>query len=368
MAGLYIHIPFCHAKCAYCDFYSVADRRRADALVDAIAREWPLRAAEIGGAGAVRTIYIGGGTPSCLSAAQFSRLADALPLGPGIEEFTIEVNPEDVSDDAVALWRSRGVDRVSMGIQSFDAGELRAIRRRHSPDDALRAVETLLRGGIDNLSCDLIYGLPGQSLASWESSLATLLGLGLKHFSAYCLSYEEGTLLHRQLREGRISAASDELIAAMYGSLCRAAAQAGFEHYEIANFARPGFRSRHNSRYWTATPYLGLGPGAHSCDAAGLRRFNPSDVRAYTDGPLPVCIVDQEDATDRLNDMIITGLRTADGLDLSKVDPAGRRDILNSATPWISRGMLLCDAGGSRLSIPEEHWLISDAILRDLLQ
>jgi len=368
MAGLYIHIPFCHAKCAYCDFYSVADRRRADAVVDAIIREWHLRADETGGAGAIRTIYIGGGTPSCLSAAQFVRLADALPVGPDIEEFTIEVNPEDVTPDAVAIWHSHGVNRVSMGIQSFDATELRTIRRRHSPRDALHAVDTLRRGGIDNLSCDLIYGLPGQSAESWERSLSTLLGLGLQHFSAYCLSYERGTLLYRQLHEGRIEAASDELISDMYGHLCRAAADAGFEHYEIANFARPGFRSRHNSRYWTATPYLGLGPGAHSCDAKGVRRFNPSDIRTYTDGPLPVYLIDEEDDTDRINDLIITGLRTADGLSLAGIPPAVRTKILRNGAEYLSHKMLRLSPDGLSLTIPEQHWLISDAIIRTIMQ
>lgn len=366
MAGLYIHIPFCHSKCAYCNFYSVADRRRADALVSAIKSEWEARAPEIGGHEAVRTIYIGGGTPSCLSASQFACLADALPYSRQIEEYTIEVNPEDVTPQSVKLWRGHGVNRISMGIQSFDDSELKAINRRHNPDDALRAVETIRDGGIENISCDIIYGLPGQSTASWRHTLDKLLSLGIPHFSAYCLSYEEGTLLFRRLQQGLINAASDEVIAAMYDYLCEAAADAGFEHYEIANFARKGKRSVHNSNYWNATPYLGLGPGAHSCDTHGIIRFNPPDIRNYTDSTQPVCRIDEENETDRFNDLVITGLRTADGIRLDRVGNDRLDILLRDAAPYLSRDMLRLADG--RLSIPEKHWLVSDSIIRDIMQ
>lgn len=362
---IYVHVPFCHSKCFYCDFYSTPDLRRMEALTERVVEEYRLRRDELGAAPAP-TLYFGGGTPSILPESDFARLAGALFRPGWTEEFTIEVNPEDVTPLKAAFWRSQGVNRVSMGVQSFVDEELKAVNRRHSAKDAINAYRTLRAAGIENISCDLIYGLPGQTVGSFRYSVQTILTLYPEHISAYCLSYEPGTVLSRRLEEERIQAASDELIEGMFGILCRMLADAGYEHYEISNFARPGYRSRHNSAYWTGTPYLGLGPGAHSLDSKGIRRYNPSDIRAYVSSEsFPVAIVDMEDETDRLNDCLITALRTADGLDLLTLEPAAREILMKSAAPFLSRGKLTLQ--GSTLRIPESAWLTSDAILRDLL-
>lgn len=360
MAGLYVHIPFCHSKCIYCDFYSTPDLTRLDRLIDALGREYQLRRDEI--TERFTTVYFGGGTPSIVPVDRLAALCGSLPVSEA-EEFTIEANPEDISAEGVKAWRDLGVNRVSMGVQSFDDNELRAIRRRHSADDAKRAIVTLLSCGISNISCDLIYGLPDQDVKSWERSLDTLLGYDLPHISAYCLSYEPGTALYARMTAGKVSPTEDETLEEMYALLCRRAAERGYEHYEISNFSKPGMRSRHNSSYWTSTPYLGLGPGAHSFDGS-TRRYNPNDLKNYVE-TADITVVDDENEDERFNDLIITSLRTADGLDLKSLDDRRRNYIIKAATPFISNGTIITD--GRRIRIGEEAWFRSDAILRELI-
>lgn len=363
MAGIYVHVPYCHAKCAYCDFYSLANVRTISSYAAAVSSEWQARRHELG-AESVRTIYFGGGTPSILPDTDFAAIAALFPKA-DVEEFTIEVNPEDVSAERVAHWRHSGVNRVSMGVQSLADSELQAVGRRHTAADTLAAIDILKQGGIDNISADLIYGLPGQTLDSWQHSVDTLLYTGITHLSAYCLSYEEGTRLYKQRRRGDITEASDELIEQMYGYLCLAATAAGFEHYEISNFALPGYASRHNSAYWNLTSYLGLGPGAHSLDAAGVRRIVPPSIKDYLADPAGAAIIDSETAPERVNDLIFISLRTARGLDLDLLAEPHRSAVEHAATPFISRGLLL--KKGSVIVIPEHHYLIADSIIRELL-
>jgi len=362
---IYVHVPYCHSKCAYCDFYSTPSLVTMERTVGAIAEEYAMRSSEI--SEPHRTIYIGGGTPSVLPAESLGRIVSALPAVPG--EFTLEVNPEDVSRDAVARWRGLGINRVSMGVQSFVDAELATVRRRHSAAVAIRAVEALRMGGIDNFSLDLIYGLPGQNMDSWRYSLDTLLSLRPAHFSAYILSYEPRTLLTAMVKAGRIVPAADDLILDMYAYLCEASAARGYEHYEISNFALPGFRARHNSGYWDGTPYLGLGPSAHSFDGS-VRRFNHADIKTYLDrieGGHTAYEVEDEDENNRFNDILITSLRTAAGLSLDRVNPARRRALLADAEPHLRSGSLVLTSD-RRLFIPEFSWPLSDAILRDLIQ
>ncbi len=336
------------------------------AVVDRILEEYELRKAELGEEPS-RTLYFGGGTPSILPPELFERLAEGLYRIGEISEFTIEVNPEDVSKEITAHWRACGVNRVSMGIQSFIDDELNAVGRRHTGEDALNAIDTLREGGIENLSCDLIYGLPGQTAESWARSIDLLLRERPEHVSAYCLTYEPGTRLTRRLEAGLIEEASEALVEKMYSILCEKMRSAGYEHYEISNFARQGYRSKHNSGYWTGQPYLGLGPGAHSLDKDGVRRFNPSDVRAYTaaNEPFPICIIDEEDETARLNDILITALRTSEGLHTNSLPAHLQNELLAGAESFIRSGEL--KAEGCRLYIPEEAMLRSDSILRELL-
>lgn len=361
MAGLYIHIPFCHSKCIYCDFYSMPPTDRLDALLDALPREFELRKTEI--AEPFTTIYIGGGTPSIVHPSKLAQLCKTLPIS-DIEEFTIEVNPEDVTTERIKAWRDIGINRISMGVQSFDDNELREIRRRHTAVDSIKAIENLLEGGIENISCDLIYGLPGQTLASWQRSLSQLISFRLPHISAYCLSYEPGTALYARMTAGKITPTDDDTLTAMYSLLCHLTADAGYEHYEISNFALPGMRSRHNSSYWTGTSYLGLGPGAHSFDGR-IRRFNPGNLKAYLESE-SITVIDEELEDERFNDTIITALRTADGLDLNNLTADRAGYISKAAAPFIADGQLIRTAGGN-IRISESAWFRSDAILRELI-
>lgn len=360
MAGVYVHIPFCHAKCAYCDFFSTPRMERAREVADGIMAEYHARLVELAGE-EITTVYFGGGTPSALDAGLLERICNELPMATAVER-TIEVNPEDVDEQSAVRWLGMGFNRVSMGVQSLADSELRAVGRRHSAADALSAIGVLRRAGFDNISCDLIYGLPGQSVDTWLLSLRTLLAAGVEHLSAYSLSYEPGTRLTAMLQTGKITPTDDDTVAAMYAQLCDTARVAGFEHYEISNFARPGFRSRHNSAYWTTTPYLGLGPGAHSCDAHGLRRVGPANITAWlADGAQR----EEENATERLNDRIITGLRTADGLDMAALSSDDAAALLHRAIRYLDSGFVTAADGHMR--IPEEHWIVSDGIMCDLL-
>ncbi len=363
MAGIYVHVPFCTVKCAYCDFYSVARPDMAERYLDAVGCEYDARRHELGEE-SVETLYFGGGTPSLLSPEQFGRLASYFDKS-RVGEFTIEVNPDDVTAERVDAWIDAGVDRISIGVQSLCDEELRIVGRRHDARQALEAIALLREKGIGNISGDLIYGLPGQTLDSFRRSLDGLFEAGITHLSAYCLSYEEGTLLWRRLQEGRVVPADDELIINMYGALCDKARAAGFEHYEISNFALPSRRSRHNSSYWRGVPYLGLGPGAHSLGYDGIRRYVPSDIRAYINDPEHAAVADIEDDTDRANDRIMVSLRTVEGLDLSSFDASQRHEIVSAATSWIESGDLMPTDTG--YAIREKSWLVSDAIIRDLL-
>lgn len=362
MAGLYIHIPYCHSKCAYCDFYSRPDDGNITLLADAIAREYDIRKSEL--REPLQTIYIGGGTPSILPDDVLARIVTAVrPAGVSLREFTIEANPEDINPRRLDCWRSLGIDRVSMGVQSLNDGELKAVGRRHSAAMALDAIDMIQQAGFDKISCDLIYGLPTQTVESWRDSLSRLLDTGISHLSAYSLSYEEGTLLYARMISGRVTPADDDTVAMMYESLTAMAAERGFRHYEISNFALPGFEAIHNSSYWDSTPYLGLGPSAHSFDGS-VRRVNPASVKQYLQ-QMPSFEVESESTTDRLNDIIITALRTDTGLDPAALPAACRNEVERSARKWLNRSMLVYQ--NDRIVIPERYWLMADAIMRDLI-
>lgn len=369
-AALYIHFPFCRSKCAYCDFYSSAARGADfDGYIDTVAAEWRMRRGELPAMPV--TVYLGGGTPSMLGPQLLVRLSDELSRDfdtRRLVEFTAEANPEDITDGTLAAYSRAGINRVSIGVQSFDPALLAAVSRRHSPEQAVAALTALSAGGW-NYSADLIYGLPGQTLEMWQCELESLLAFRPPHFSAYLLSYEPGTALYARRERGLVTEASDLLAEQMYETLCRVAAGAGYRHYEISNFALPGREAIHNSAYWDGTPYLGLGPGAHSLGADGVRRFNPAGTKKYVEtigNGSTYFEVDDEDDANRANDLIITALRTARGLDPGSVPAQYRPELEANARPLLTRGMLTRTADG-RLLIPERLWLRSDAILRDLI-
>ena len=367
MAGLYIHIPFCHSKCAYCDFYS---RRLGSAsrgqYIGLLEREWILRRCELPGAGeTVDTIYLGGGTPSILGVEDIAALGAWLPQPAADYEFTVEFNPEDVSPEVLNAWRSIGVNRVSMGVQSFSDDELRGVGRRHTAGQA-REAYGLLRRHFDNVSIDLIIGLPGQTVESLKSHITTAIALRPEHLSVYILSYEKGTRLWAMRQVGKVAEADDETIGMMYKTVCVMLREAGYEHYEISNFALPGYKACHNSAYWSGEPYLGLGPGAHSYDGR-VRRYNPSDISSWTECMREnrcACVVEEESETDSINNYIMTGLRTALGIDLQVIPAVYAKQVRTNLSRLRQDRYMLC---GDRLTLPEEAWLTSDDTIARLL-
>lgn len=363
---IYVHIPFCHSKCAYCDFYSTPDLRKVNEVVKRIIFEHERRIVELPENTTYDTIYFGGGTPSILPDEIFIELASILFKPGKTIEFTIEVNPEDVTPEKAELWLKQGVNRVSMGIQSFIDSELIAIGRRHSGGDAEKAFRILRNAGFSNVSCDLIFGLPGQTINSWNESLERLIKLNPEHVSVYCLSYEKGTRLTRYLEDGKITETSEEDLIKMYSLACAFLKNYGYEHYEISNYAKSQYKSLHNSSYWTGKPYLGLGPGAHSLDKNGIRRYNPNNIRKFIESEcFPVAEIDKEDYFEKLDDIIICRLRTSAGLDSSIFTPSELMAFHKNATPHIKTGRMTLENGIYK--IPEECWLVSDMILRDLL-
>lgn len=346
MSGIYIHIPFCKSRCAYCDFFSTTLLSRREAYVDALCKEAKRRLATLNSnlstPNPITTIYFGGGTPSLLSAEQVARVLQTIDA-PQATEVTLEANPGDLSPDYLRAIREAGVNRLSIGIQSFDDEVLRLIGRRHTAAEAKAAVKAAQAEGFDNISIDLIYGIPSQrsprnsQLSAWEVQIEQALQLGVQHISTYCLSYEEGTRMTRMLEQGEITEVDEDTENAMYDLLVARLTAAGFEHYEVSNFALPGYRSRHNSSYWNRTPYLGLGAGAHSYDGARTRSWNPDDLEAYIRAQ-----ENGEDATtcetltdtDLYNERIMLGLRTAEGIAIEELHDTAL------ATPFIERGLL----------------------------
>lgn len=366
MSGIYIHIPFCHGKCHYCDFFSTPVRSDYKKYVKALEREFNSRKNEI--FMPPSTIYLGGGTPSILPPAQLRDILGFLPLEKA-EEITIEVNPEDVTESFAEFLSTTPVNRVSMGVQSMNDSELKSIGRRHSSADTIRAIELLRHAGIRNLSLDLIFGLPGQTCESWQNSLEKILSFNPEHLSAYSLMYEPGTRLWAMRQAGKIEEISDNLAEAMYFSLCRKTSEAGMQHYEISNFCRPGYHSRHNSSYWNLTPYLGLGVSAHSFDGK-TRRYNPSDIQGYIESASPTYMEEVISNDERIDEYIMIRMRTVEGLDIDKFTSLfGEKNaeaILYRAQTHLSTGHLT--KTGNRLQIPERFWLTSDAIIIDLFQ
>lgn len=371
MSGLYIHIPFCRLKCAYCDFYSSPKAEYMPAYVDALLQELEMRRDEIESQ-RLTTIYIGGGTPSSLPPGLLSKLFEGIHRlidTSAVVETTIEVNPEDVTADFLNHTLSLGADRLSMGVQSLNDSELRAVGRRHSAAVALKAVE-MIAARFENYSVDVIFGLPGQTLESLTATVDRLLAFRPPHISAYLLSYEPGTRLYAALSVGKVKEVSEDEAEIMYREVAGRLADAGYDHYEISNYALPGRYSRHNSAYWNLTPYLGLGAAAHSFDGH-LRRYNPSSINTYieTINNHKCCyIIDEETDRQRFNDLLLVTFRTLAGFPLSALDrwPAEiAGNFRSQAGQLLSTGKLICRDGV--LTIPPENWLTSDAVLRQLI-
>lgn len=367
MAGIYFHIPFCRRICTYCDFPRSADLRPMRPLLAAMHRELDARADALRGA-TVRTLYFGGGTPSLCAPGELQELVTHARRLFGFgraEEITVECNPDDLTGEYVARLRDTEIDRVSVGVQSFDDACLRMMNRRHTAAAAVEAVRRLRRAGFANLTVDLIYGVPGFGGESLRRSLGMALSLEAEHLSAYHLTIEPGTVLGRRMAEGRFAPVAEETSEREFACVHDTLTAAGYEHYEVSNFARPGRRARHNASYWTGEPYLGIGPGAHSFDGAERRWCEPG-VAEYIAGPR----YGSERLTerDRANETVMTALRTADGLDTeafgARYGAARLARTMAAAQPFLKSGAL-CSEGG-RLRIPAERFLLSDAVIAAL--
>ena len=372
MSGVYIHIPFCRSRCIYCGFYSTTHAELRRAYVDALCREMDLRRNYL--QDNVRTVYLGGGTPSVLDGEELSRLFhyinkvyDVVPQA----EVTIECNPDDVTPDFAALLSRLPVNRVSMGAQTFSDKRLKFLNRRHDAAEVGRAVALLRAAGIGNISLDLMFGFPGETLAEWESDIEKALLLDVEHISAYSLMYEEGTALYRMLEQNRVEEVDEEQSLAMYETLVNHLVSAGYEHYEISNFARRGFRSRHNSSYWQRVPYIGLGASAHSFDLRS-RQWNVADVKTYISeigkGNVPM-EREELDKTTMFNDIVTTAMRTCEGIDLDMISSdfgaAFHRQLTDNAQPHITSG--LAEVKDGHLRLTRKGIFVSDMVMSDLV-
>ncbi|MBP5719781.1 MAG: coproporphyrinogen III oxidase family protein [Bacteroidales bacterium] len=371
---IYVHVPFCRSFCTYCGFYS----ERAcptEGWVDEVCREALSRRAEIEASSAVDTLYFGGGTPSVLPLSYLERIADACG-GRSYREWTVEVNPDDITPEYAAGLRALGVNRVSMGVQSLDDGMLRWMNRRHSADGARAAFRQLRAAGFDNISVDVIFGISGLSDAVLEATLREIVEWRPEHVSAYQLSVEEGSALEALVRSGRYSELPDDDCSRQYGLICSILAAAGYEHYEISNWALPGRRALHNSAYWSRAPYVGLGPGAHSLRSAlttiplhpqgtgGVNRLigsknagNAPEIRSWNSEALSGWKSESEVLTEEQvrEERIMLGLRTAEGVDASLVGHSG------------NSGSLVPSGVPGRVRIPEDKWFVADSIIAELI-
>ncbi len=401
MAGVYIHVPFCQSRCAYCDFYSTTLLAHHEAYVEMVCRELRLRLHELQGE-PIRTIYFGGGTPSTLTIEELRKILEASPLPlprrgdsdlseglniseanwknppftvtppwEGLGEATLEANPDDLTEEYVQGLRTLPINRISLGIQSFHDRTLRLVGRRHTAQEAIDAVRLLQQAGLTNISIDLIYGLPGETLDDWTYSLDQAIALGVKHISAYHLTYEEGTRLWRMQEQGLVAPIDEEQSVRSFELLREKLLTAGYEHYEISNFALPGYHSRHNSSYWQGIKYIGIGPGAHSYDGSN-RRWNLSNLTDYIATPQGEDVpheVEHLTTDERYDERIITELRTARGINLSQLKTDFgehyHTHCLRCAAPYLERGQLILE--DNRLYLTPESIFISDAVMRDLL-
>lgn len=373
MAGLYIHVPFCQKRCLYCDFYSNTDMGYQEAYLSALIREMELRKNYLEGE-TLETIYLGGGTPSQLSVENLNRIFEAIyryfPVNQDME-ITLEANPDDMTPAYVAALSSLPVNRISMGVQSFDAADLKFLNRRHDREEALRAVHLCQEHNLYNISIDLIYGLPGQTPEKWQKNLDEVLRLDIPHISAYHLIYEEGTALYRLLEAGKITPVDEETSLALFTLLIENLSAAGYQHYEISNFARPGWYARHNSSYWKGKKYLGLGPSAHSYNGTE-REWNVSSLPEWIKGIQTGKVAlesEQLDENTCYNEYIMTHLRTMWGIDLNELsEKFGENKLkycLNIAQTYEKRNLLLQKDG--KLTLTKDGIFVSDGIMSDLL-
>lgn len=378
MAGLYLHVPFCSSKCSYCAFYSVTNNQLKQDYIEAVCKELYLRKHFFQDIHlknnqfdpVVNTVYFGGGTPSCLDESDFEKIFNAIYdcFGTSFEEVTIECNPDDITL-SYAKTLKKYANRISLGIQTFNNDQLKLINRRHNAEEAIKAVNIIKEMGISNISIDLIFGFPKETLVDWLFDINQAIKLDVQHVSAYSLMFEEGTKLYHLLQKEKIEQISEDLSVEMYDVLIDKLSEAGLAQYEISNFAKPGFESRHNSSYWNETPYLGVGPSAHSYNLS-TRSWNVSNVSQYvksiSKGILPL-EEEQIDEITRYNDLITTALRTKEGIHLNTLQEDYVQYLLEQSSDFIKEGTMI-KTSDNRLALTRKGYYISDAIMAELIK
>jgi len=381
--GIYVHVPFCVRKCGYCDFYSVVAGDAAwEEFCDLVVRELDLVLRAVPEEAGIRTdtVYFGGGTPTVLGSRRLCRLlADIRSRAPLTDdaEVTVEANPGTVGAEDLHRLLEAGFTRVSLGVQSFDASTLAALGRIYSPEEVCAALRSARTAGFRSVGIDLIFGNPGQTGESWREDLERAIAVSPDHLSAYALSPERGTPLHAEIERGTMTLPDDDAIARMYENTREAMAAAGYRHYEISNFCRPGKESRHNGKYWDRERYLGLGPSAHGLlfpregAPLGLRTANPSSLREYArrlgEGRLPWLDIGASSVDDAWKEFLLLGLRRDNGVDLAEGErrygppSAGVRQAVEAQ---IASGGLIAE--GARLRMPARFWFVSNEVLQRL--
>lgn len=373
--GLYIHIPYCRHKCLYCDFYTGGLRiAEWDKYVDCLLNELMQRKDEFDFE--IETLYLGGGTPSLIPVKAFLRLMEGINslLGKSdFKEFTLEANPEDVTDEKIKVWKDWGVNRVSLGVQTLIDSELKSIGRWHDSRSSIVAIEKLRRE-IGNVSVDVMFGIPGQTVSSYLSTLKRVLKVNPTHISSYALMLEEGTAMTQLYNSNRIFLPSESEWLEMYEATINILKGEGYERYEISNYSKPGKESCHNLSYWEGKPYIGLGPGAHSFDGGKIRKENPNDLKGYlrnfSNGGDKKFYIEEFLKEDELREeMILTRLRTSKGLNLKEfADTFGdeaKEKLLQNAQNFIFQGKL--QKSDDFICFTDAGFSVSDSILVSLI-
>ena len=370
MAGIYIHIPFCRRACHYCDFHFTTNLKNTDSLVESILKEIELQKDYLNGE-SISTIYFGGGTPSLLPSSDIEQILTKIRRFHSVEkgsEITLEANPEDLSIEKLTELKSIGINRLSLGTQSFIDSELKWMNRMHTAKQATEAIKNAQNLGFNNISIDLIFGLPDQTKEDWQLNLDAALKLNVQHISSYGLTIENKTVLGNRVKKGLEKQPDDTLATEFFKMNMRVLPENGFEHYEISNFAKEGFISRHNSSYWRGIPYLGLGPSAHSFNG-NSRQWNVKSNAAYVSNisvGKSFFEIEKLTATDQLNEQIMIGLRTKWGVQKAKVEaikPGSWNQLMSNLIPEENQLFIVNDTS-IRLSAAGK--LVADRLASDL--
>ena len=373
MAGIYIHIPFCKRRCIYCDFFSTTQSEKKSAYVRALCRELEMRQDYVGGE-EIETIYLGGGTPSQLTEEELKAIFSSVYHIYKVKEdaeITLEANPDDLTPEYVAMLRQLPINRISMGIQTFQEETLMLLHRRHTATQAIEAFRRCREAGFQNISIDLMYGLPGETLETWKEDLRQAINLRPEHISAYHLIYEEDTALWKLREQHQVEEADENLSVSLFETLIDRLKEAGYQHYEISNFCLSGMHSRHNSSYWTGKKYLGCGPSAHSFNGVS-RQWNVASLEGYIKGVEEGELdyeVEELDLYTRYNDYVLTSIRTCWGMSLSKLRSEFGEELyrycMRMAKPHEDQGVLENREGVLRLT--RKGIFVSDGIMSDLM-